>query len=160
MREAERQGLVLANPKVQGYEHARQRLPEILDRYRHFDLALFLVDSDGKDRTDSFEMLGSEAESNGTTLICAAAEQEVEVWLLAGHIDKLETPWREVRLDVSVKENVFDPFLARFGDRRRYRGGRDLLMKQALARYEQILRRCPELRTLQDRIIEHLARDR
>ena len=33
--------LVLANPEVQGYEHARQKLPEILDRYRHFDLPCF-----------------------------------------------------------------------------------------------------------------------
>ena len=33
--------LVLTNPRVQGYEHARQKLPEVLDRYRHFDLALF-----------------------------------------------------------------------------------------------------------------------
>jgi hypothetical protein len=149
--------LVLANPKVQGYEHARQKLPEILDRYRHFDLGLFLVDSDGKDRTASFKTLESEAKAKGTTLICAAAEQEVEVWLLAGHTEKLKTPWREVRQDISVKENIFKPFLAQYGDSRRYGGGRDLLMKQGIAHYDQILRRCPELRRLQERIIEHLA---
>lgn len=152
--------VVLTNPKVQGYEHARQRLPEVLDRYRYFDLALFLVDADGKDRTASFETLESEAELNGSALICAAAEQEVEVWLLAGHAEKLETTWREVRRDVSVKENIFEPFLSQYGDSRRYGGGRDLLMKQGLARYDQILQKCPELRRLQNRIVTHLASDR
>jgi len=152
--------LVLTNPKVQGYEHARQQLPEILDRYRHFDLALFLVDADGKDRTAAFEALESKAESNGSVLICAAAVQEVEVWLLAGHADKLGTPWQDVRRDTSVKENIFDRFLSEHGDGRRYGGGRDLLMKQGLARYGQILQRCPELQRLQKRIIEHVSRDR
>jgi hypothetical protein len=151
--------LVLTNPRVQGYEHARQKLPEVLDRYRHFDLALFLVDADGKDRTPAFNTLEAKAEANGGTLICAATEQEVEVWLLAGHPEKLNTPWRKVREDVSVKENVFEPFLSQYGDPRRYGGGRDLLMKQGLARYEQILQRCPELQSLQNRIKSHVVRD-
>ncbi len=112
--------LVLVNPKVQGYEHARHKLPEILDRYRHFDLALFLVDADGKDRTSAFNALEAKAEADGGTLICAAAVQEVEVWLLAGHAEKLDTPWREVREDISVKENIFAPFLSQYGDARRY----------------------------------------
>jgi len=52
------------------------------------------------------------------------------VWLLAGRVEKLDTPWREVREDVSVKENIFERFLSQYGDPRRYGGGRDLLMKQ------------------------------
>jgi hypothetical protein len=152
--------LVLTNPKVQGYEHARQKLPEILDRYRHFDLALFLADADGKDRTAAFEAIESKAESKGSVLICAAAIQEVEVWLLAGHAEKLRTPWQDVRRDTSVKENIFDPFLSEHGDERRYGRGRDLLMRHALARYDQILQRCPELQRLQERITAHLSRDR
>lgn len=160
MREAERQSSGFDEPKVQGYQHARQKLPEILDRYRHFDLALFLVDADGKDRTAAFEAIESKAESNGSVLICAAAVQEIEMWLLAGHAEKLGISWREVRRDTSVKENVFEPFLSEHGDGRRYGGGRDLLMKQGLVRYAQVLQRCPELRRLQKRIIAHLARDR
>ena len=81
------------------------------------------------------------------------------MWLLAGHPEKLNTPWRKVREDVSVKENVFEPFLSQYGDPRRYGGGRDLLMKQGLARYEQILQRCPELQSLQNRIKSHVVRD-
>jgi hypothetical protein len=148
--------LVLTNPKVQGYEHARQKLPEILERYRHFDLILFLVDADGKDKAAVFEALESKAASNGLPLFCAAAEQEVEVWLLAGHAEKLEIPWGEVRRDISVKENVFEPFLSKYGDRRRYGGGRDLLMREAVEKYDQILQRCPELQRLQGRITQLL----
>ncbi len=143
---------VLTNPKVQGYEHAKQKLPEIADRYRHFDLALFIVDADGKDRTAAFQSIESMHKDTKPVLFCIAAFQEVEVWLLAGHINKLERRWSEVRRDVSVKENVFEPFLRKFGDARRYGGGRDLLMSDALTRYSTILQRCPELRQLQERI--------
>jgi hypothetical protein len=84
----------------------------------------------------------------------------VEVRLLAGHAEKLGISWQEVRQDTSVKENIFEPFLLTYGDARRYAGGRDMLMQQGLARYDQILQRCPELQTLQERIIAHLSRDR
>jgi len=111
------QVLVLTNPKVQGYEHARQKLPEILDRYRHFDLCLFLVDSDGKDKSPGFQTLEAAGASSGIRLLCAAAVHEVEVWLLAGHSEKLGKPWRSVRADTSVKENVFAPFSRKLGTR-------------------------------------------
>jgi hypothetical protein len=139
---------VLSDPKVQGYEHAKQSLPAIVKRYQHFDMVLFLVDADGNDRANEFSAM----EKLHTKLICAAAVQEVEIWLLAGHADKIGIPWQEVRQNISVKEQVFEPFLQQHGDPRRYGAGRDVLMKQALANYEAILQRCPELKTLQDRI--------
>lgn len=64
-----------------------------------------------------------------------------------------------MRADTSVKENVFTPFLSKHGDGRRYGGGRDLLMKQALAHYDRILQLCPELGELQARIMAHLSRN-
>jgi hypothetical protein len=149
--------LVLTNPMVRGYEHARDKLPEILDRYGHFNLFLFLVDADGKDRTKAFEGLESAAQTRGHALFCLAAEQEVEVWLMAGHAEKLTAKWVDVRRDRSVKENIFEDFLSEYGDARRYGRGRDVLMKQAISKYPQILQRCPELRALQERIARHLT---
>ncbi len=64
----------------------------------------------------------------------------------------LPVGWAEVRQDVSVKENVFDRFLAEYGDARRPGGGRELLMKDTLQNYAGLLERCPELRSLEDRI--------
>ena len=140
---------VLMSPRAQGYSHAKAMLREqLLERYRHKDLLLFLVDADGKNRTDEFRNLEAEAAAQGVRLLCCAAEQEVEVWLLAGHREKLGQPWQEVRREVSVKERIFEPFLTTYGDRRRAGGGRDLLMKETLTNYDALLRLCPELKDL------------
>jgi hypothetical protein len=149
---------VLANPKAAGFEHAKALLPQIVERYTHYDLLLFLPDADGNDRSPAFTGLEREAAVAGVTLLCCAAVQEVEVWLLAGHPQKIGQPWHEVREDVSVKENVFEPFLEQYGDPRRPGGGRDLLMKEGLRNYDGVLQRCPELATLQARICDEVAR--
>ena len=144
---------VLTSPRVRGYESAKRLLEEqILDRYAHYDLLLFLSDSDGKDRSADFERLEAIARAKGRVLLCCAAVQEVEAWLLAGHLDKLSKGWREIREDVAVKEVVFRPFLVQHGDPRRAGGGRDVLMEEALRSYRGILQRCPELAALENRI--------
>ncbi|MCI0694478.1 hypothetical protein L0337_21020 [candidate division KSB1 bacterium] len=144
---------VLPNPKATGYEHVKSLLVEqIIDRYCHFDLLLFLPDADGKNRSGEFERLEAQAKQKGVKLLCCAAVQEVEVWLLAGHLDKLSTSWQNIRSDVSVKKNIFTPFLAKHGDPRRTGGGRDLLMSATLQNYSGLLQRCPELAVLQERI--------
>jgi len=147
---------VLANPKVAGFEHAVAMLPRVIERYAHLNLLLLLVDADGKDRAASFQNLEVEAAERNSRLICCAAKEEVEAWLLAGHLSKLDRPWADVRMDVSVKENVFQPFLEKYGDRRRPGGGRDLLIKEALMNYQGLLQRCPELQQLRDRIYQTL----
>jgi hypothetical protein len=76
---------------------------------------------------------------------CCRKEQEVEVWLLAGHRQRLDLGWQEVRAEVSVKERIFAPFLAAHGDSRRAGGGRDLLMKETLGSYGAQLQLCLEL---------------
>lgn len=145
---------ILTNPKADGYEHAKRLLrEEVFARYAHFDLLLFLPDADGLDRSAEFAALEADARTHQIQLICCAAVQELEVWLLAGHAEKIDRSWAEVRADVSVKETVFDPFLAAHGDARRPGSGRDLLMEEALRNYHAILSRCQELRVLQDRIL-------
>ena len=102
---------VLSNPRVQGYEHAKKMLPDIFARYRHFDLILFMPDADGKDRKDEFAALEKRARELNAHLVCCAAIEEVETWLLAGHRSLLNNEWGKVRSNISVKEEVFDPFL-------------------------------------------------
>jgi hypothetical protein len=92
----------------------------------------------------------------GVRLICCAAVEEVETWLLAGHVSKLNKSCNEVRADVSVKENVFVPFLQERGDVRRAGGGRDLLIQQTLTNYAGLLDRCPELRLLQESLCQYV----
>ena len=90
-------------------------------------------------------------------MICCAAREEVEIWLLAGHASKLDRPWNEVRADVSVKENVFDSFLAQYGNPKAPGEGRNLLMAKTLSSYGALLQLCPELAELERRIREALG---
>jgi len=145
---------VLPNPRTQGYEHAKDLLlSSLLERYRHKHLLLFLVDADGRDRQGEFERLEKAAEAQGVRLLCCAAKEEVEVWLLAGHKQRLRgLGWQEVRAEISVKERIFEPFLAAYGDSRRAGGGRDLLMKETLGTYGALLQLCPELAELERRL--------
>ena len=149
---------VLRNPRTQGYEHAKELLrTRRFVRYRHMNLFLFLPDADGKDRSAEFLTLEREAEEQGIRLVCCAAVQEVETWLLAGHRDRLERPWQEIRADRSVKENVFERFLMDHGNPKAPGGGREELMKETLSRYDALLRLCPELADLEQRIREMLG---
>lgn len=144
---------VLNNPRTQGYEHAKRLLrTELIERYKFVDLLLFLPDADGKDRQEEFQSLEQIARKHGTNLICCSASQEVEVWLLAGHLERLSEGWMAIRLNPSVKEDVFQPFLERFGDPRLPGGGREQLTYETLENYEGLKVRCPELEELENRI--------
>lgn len=152
---------VLDEPKAQGYEHVKSLLiGQVLERYSHYDLLLFLPDADGKNREAEFERLENQTQEMGVKLFCCAAVQEIEVWLLAGHLNELSINLQNLRADVSVKENFFKPFLSQYGDHRRAGGGRDLLMKETLQNYSGLLQRCPELALLQQRIQKHLQEQR
>jgi hypothetical protein len=149
---------VLDDPRVSGYEHAKTLLrTQLLEDYGFMDLILFLPDADGKDRAAEFRSLEEEAGRQGVRLLCCAAKQEVEVWLLAGYRDRLDVRWQELRLDRSVKENVFQPFLRAHGNPKAPGGGRDVLMTQTLNGYGALLQLCPELAELERRVREILA---
>jgi hypothetical protein len=149
---------VLDDPRVSGYEHAKTLLrAQLLEDYRFVNLILFLPDADGKDRSEEFRNLEEQADRQGVCLLCCAAEQEVEVWLLAGYRDRLDLRWQEIRRDRSVKENIFQPFLKAHGNPKAPGGGRDVLMGQTLNGYGALLQLCPELAELERRIREILA---
>lgn len=149
---------VLSNPRAKGYQHAKALLrSQILARYRHMNLLLFLPDADGKDRVAEFQALEQEASVQDIRLLCCAAKEEVEVWLLVGHRERLSQSWQTIRNDTSVKENVFQPFLQAHGNPKAPGGGRDVLMGQTLNGYGALLQLCPELAELERRIREILA---
>ncbi|HLO51689.1 MAG TPA: hypothetical protein VK211_24970 [Kamptonema sp.] len=160
MRECGKQNAqveVLGNPRVEGYNHAKKLMSGIIERYAHKDLLLFIPDADGKDRSQEFVIIETEATEKDVRLFCCAACQEVEAWLLAGHLDKLNKPWSEIHADVSVKENFFADFLSSYGNAKAAGGGREALMLETLQNYRGLLDRCPELKELQRRIQNLLA---
>jgi hypothetical protein len=151
---------VLDDPRVMGFEHAKKLLrAQLLEQYRFMDLVLFLPDADGKGeiRTSELRALEDEANRQRVRLLCCAAQQEVEVWLMAGHRHLLGRPWQEIRSDSSVKENVFERFLATHGNLRASGGGRERLMLETLKGYDALLQLCPELAELEQRIRQILA---
>ena len=157
--------VVLAEPKVHGYAHAKKLLIDRIPRdWWHFELILFIPDADGlvENRNNEFKHLEGLAinRSRPVKLICCAAEQELETWLLSGHPEKLKSlgwRWPEIRAEISVKERFFQPFLARYGDPASPSEGRERLMQEALANYAGIKQRCPELQELEDRVRAHIA---
>ena len=144
---------LMTEPKTNGYENAKSLIKEIvIERYAYKDLLLFIADADGKNRNQEFASLEEEAKTKEVDLFCCAAVQEVEAWLLAGHLDKLDTFWSKIRDDISVKENIFEDFLRRYGNPKAAGGGRETLMLETLQNYSGFLDRCPELKELQSRI--------
>lgn len=151
---------VLGDPRVMGYDHATKLLKnQILEQYRFMDLILFLPDADGKGETRGAELraLEDEASRQRVRLLCCAAQQEVEVWLMAGHRHLLGRPWPEIQSDASIKETMFERFLATHGNLRASGEGRERLMQETLRGYDALLKLCPELADLERRIREILA---
>jgi hypothetical protein len=158
--------VVLPEPRVQGYSHAKKLLEDRIPRnWWHFELILFICDADGsaESRKDEFKRLEQLAllRPRPVRLICCAAQQELETWLLSGHPEKLKDlsgRWQEIRAEVSVKERFFQPFLEKYGDPATPSQGRERLMQEALANYDGMKRRCPELQELEDRIRALIAK--
>ncbi|MCX5691218.1 MAG: hypothetical protein NTV94_15770 [Planctomycetota bacterium] len=151
---------VLTNPKASGYQHVvglMEQAGGIIESYRRRELLLFLPDQDGASKQSDFARLEKLANGLGANLICCAAVEEVETWLLAGHVDKIGQSWSAVRSNASVKENVFAPFLAKHGDTMRPGGGRDTLMRETLSNYSGLKARCPEIAELEAKIKESIA---
>jgi hypothetical protein len=146
--------VILTNPKTHGYAHAVSAIRgDLIERYGHFPLWLFLPDGDP---ASNLGWLESELSGRGVHLFCCAAQPEVEAWLLAGHRDDLPIPWADVRQHRRLKEDVFEPFLKQFGDGGAS-GGRKRLTCETLAKYRGLLSVCPELAELEERLRVFLA---
>ena len=78
-----------------------------------------------------------------------AAVPEIEAWLLAGHRDQISVNWSDARSHPRLKEEVFEPFLRKYGDPRSAGGGRESLMRETLKTYRGLLEVCPELKQLE-----------
>lgn len=144
---------MITNPRASGHNQAKRILREgIIPTFSSVDLILFLPDSDGKDRSGEFDDLCGVAKKHGANLICCAAVTEVEAWLLAGHVDRLDDSWKNVRNHPMLKETHFVPFLKKYGKGKGTGGGRSALMDATLKNYRGLKSRCPEIQELEDQI--------
>ncbi len=151
----------LYGPVPKGYDNIKRVLSQRLSIHGVMaDLWIFICDSDLKDRSDEFTSLMKQAERHGKTLICCAAEPEVEAWLVAGNLDKLTTsiPWSQLRSNSKFKEEVFRPLLQQHGEAHLKDGGRKTLMKNALRNYTGLCQKCPEIKELEQQVRSFLER--
>lgn len=148
---------LLTNPRVQGYDEAvRVVRDELADRYRFFDLWLFLPDAD-RASEEAMRRLETDLDAQGITLFCCPARPELEIYACAAFRDDLDETWENVRRHPRLKEDIFRPLLDRRGDPRRPGRGRDLMVETALRNLPLLLRLCPELEHLRDRIAMHVG---
>ena len=138
---------VPSNPKIGGYDQAVKAIHgELVDRYGFWDLWLFMPDAD---RATGLDELEDEMLAKSVSLFACPANPEVEAWLLAGHRDRLDIPWQQIRLHQRLKEDVFEPFLTQYGNSFAAGEGRESLMRETLRNYRGLLEVCPELKTLE-----------
>ena len=97
--------------------------------------------------------------AKGITLLCCAAQPEVEIYACVGFRKDMQEKWEEVRRHPQMKEKVFGPLLKRHGDPRRPGAGRDLMIARSLKNLPLLYQLCPELQRLRDRIAAHLQDD-
>jgi hypothetical protein len=121
------------------------RLWEIVDRYRgETDIFILCVDRDGNvGRRQRLDQIEAEF-GNGPAFLAENAWEEIETWVLAG----LELPrdwrWTDVRAEVHVKEEYFEPIAALRGLSGAPGRGRKPLGEEASHRVAAVRQKCPE----------------
>jgi hypothetical protein len=157
---------VLTDPHIFGVDQAISSAPQIAHDSPMYDLFLLMVDRDARlGNGESRLQRPREAERRaiddyGRLLLACAAIEEVEVWLMAGHPDKVEGlgfNWKDIRQHDNPKEQYFEPFLAAYGNRLEAGQGRKRLMREGLENLSGLLSRCDELADLLRRIEEAVA---
>ena len=143
---------LLTQPRVRGYDQAVSAIRNKLTaRYGFMDLWLFFPDADRTSR-DAMRNLEAHVAAEGVTLLCCAAQPEVEIYACAGLRNDVQEAWEEVRRHPRMKEEVFDLLLAKHGDPGRPGAGRDLMIARSLGNLPLLFQLCSELRCLRDRI--------
>jgi hypothetical protein len=142
-----------------------ERIKEIIDSYPQVDLFLLIVDRDGdehrRSQLDSLENRATAVLVGSRRLFAEHAWQELEVWALAGCDDlPRRWRWRAVRDERDPKEVYFTPYARLRGLESEPGGGRRTLGREAAGQYNRICRRCPEITSLEMRILDWINRER
>jgi hypothetical protein len=144
---------VLRDPHLRGVAQALDRdiVAGIIRDNPMEDLLILMIDRDC-DRLGNTTKTATRLEEHPDHLLACLACQEVEVWMLALHREKLGIPWNEVRSDCDPKERFADPFIAAQGWSTEVGRGRKKAMRELGSAWKGLLQVCPELGELHQRI--------
>ena len=152
---------VCQDPLLGGVAEALKpaRIAEITQRYQGMiDVFILCVDRDGdagrRQRLDQIE----EEFGNALLFFAENAWEEVETWVLAGVDLPRGWRWDDIRAEVQVKEEYFEPLVERLGLSDYPGGGRKELAEAASHKIPAIRRKCVEdFDALAKRLKSHIA---
>ena len=143
---------IVSKPRLRGYDHAIKAIREELpDLYGFFDLWLFFPDAD-RANDDAMQALERDLAVPGITLLCCAAQPELEIYACAAFRSDMQETWDEARRHPKMKEEVFQPLAKLHGDLRQPGESRGLMIAESLRNLPLLFQLCPELKRLRDRI--------
>ncbi len=145
---------------TQGYAAGVERIRSGgLDvRYGHFDLWIFVPDADLA-TDEAMRALEQCRLAGNARLLCCPAIPELEAWALAGYADHLGLNWGDARKHLHLKEEVFVPLAQKLGLAGMPGGGRVQMILHTLKNWRGFLERCPEIKTLRERIAAWITKD-
>jgi hypothetical protein len=149
---------VLANPRLRGVAQALDAatVARVMAMYPMIDLFCLMVDRDGVPERP-VEARARETEHPDRLMVCLAVE-EVEVWMLAVHRERLAASWQDIRSERDPKERFARPFLEAHAPRQSLGAGRVWAMRDLGNKWRGVLAVCPELEELKQRLGAWLER--
>lgn len=120
-----------------------ERVSEVIEQHRGMtDIFILCIDRDRElGRRQRLNQLEVEF---GPILLGVNAWEEIETWALAGLDLPSSWRWAEIRAEVQVKEQYFEPFAALRGLSDSPGGGRKVLGEEASHLVSAIRQKCPE----------------
>ena len=113
-----------------------------------YDLYILCVDRDGevgrRQRLDDIESEMQARFGEEGHFLAENAWEELETWVLAGLNLPDNWRWADVRAEIHVKEQYFEPLAVMRGLAGSMGGGRRVLAQEASRRILAIRRKCPE----------------
>jgi hypothetical protein len=139
----------LPEPRLRGSADALDAalISSIVDSNPMVDLFVLAVDRDCNREGNESRASARVAEHPGKLIACVA-HQEVEVWMLALHIDAVGAPFAEIRANCDPKEPYAEPLLDRLGSRGGPGAGRKAAMRKLAGNVRSLMSRCAELAQL------------
>ena len=135
-----------------------ERIAEIVDQQAPMrDILVLCVDRDGevgrRQRLDDIEAAIQTRFGDRVRFFAENAWEELETWVLAGLNLPGNWRWADVRAEIHVKEQYFEPLAVQRGVDNSQGGGRKALAEEASRRILAIRRKCPEdFNTLAERL--------
>ncbi len=139
---------ICQDPLLGGVEEAlkSERMSEVIRKHAGMtDIFILCIDRDGDvNRRKRLDRIVSEFEQE-QVFLAENAWEELETWVLAGLAElPAEWHWKDVRAEVHVKENYFEPLVDQRNLSDSPGGGRKVLGNEASRRIDAIRRKCPD----------------